>query len=255
MRILPVLDVTGGVVVRGVGGRRDEYRPVVSRLTASCDPIDVARAFRDYLGCAELYLADLDAITGSDPAWALYDGLRRAGFSLWVDAGVRDAAAAAALCAVGVEGIVIGLETIAGPAELARACAGLGDRVIFSLDLKGGEPLGNLAAWQRPVARGIAAEAITLGVRRLLVLDLLRVGEGGGLGTESLCAALTAQHPGVEVAAGGGVRGLADLLRLRECGVAAALVASALHDGTLRRDELNRLATDGHRSTQMKDRG
>jgi HisA/HisF family protein len=241
MRILPVLDVMGGVVVRGVGGRRDEYRPVVSRLTSSCTPIDVARAFRDHLGCAELYLADLDAIRGAEPARELYEGLRRASFSLWVDAGVRDAEEARALAAVGVEGVVIGLETIRGPAELARACADLGTRVIFSLDLKGGEPLGDRPAWQRADARGVAAQAVALGARRLLVLDLLRVGEGGGLGTEALCASLAAEHPGVEVAAGGGVRGPADLRRMRESGIAAALVASALHDGTLRRVDLETL--------------
>jgi HisA/HisF family protein len=238
MRILPVLDVMGGVVVRGIGGRRNEYRPIVSRLTSSCVPIDVARAFRDHLGCAELYLADLDAIRRAAPAWDIYEELRRAGFALWVDAGVRDAEGARALAAVGVEGVVIGLETIGGPAELARACADLGNRVIFSLDLKGIEPLGDRSAWQRPDARGIAAQAVALGVRRLLVLDLLRVGEGSGLGTEALCAALAAEHPGVEVAAGGGVRGPADLRRMRECGIAAALVASALHDGTLRCEDL-----------------
>jgi hypothetical protein len=44
MRILPVLDLMNGVVVRGVGGRRSEYRPVASRLAVSADPADVAAA-------------------------------------------------------------------------------------------------------------------------------------------------------------------------------------------------------------------
>ncbi len=241
MRILPVLDVMGGVVVRGVGGRRHEYRPVVSRLTPSSAPLDVARAFRGHLGCGELYLADLDAIGGADPALELYEGLRREGFALWVDAGVSDAARARALAAVGVEGVVIGLETVHDPAELARACADLGERVVFSLDLKGGEPLGDRSAWQGADARGIAARAVALGVRRLLVLDLLHVGEGGGLGTEALCAALARDYPGVEVAAGGGVRDVGDLRRLRDCGVEAALVASALHDRAIGRDDLDEL--------------
>jgi phosphoribosylformimino-5-aminoimidazole carboxamide ribotide isomerase len=241
MRILPVLDVMGVVVVRGVGGRRREYRPVVGRLTSSCAPLDVARAFRDHLGCTEIYLADLDAIAGAGPATDLYDALRRDGFALWVDAGVRDAAQARGLAASGVEGVVIGLETVRGPAELSAACDDLGERVVFSLDLKGGEPLGDRSEWRQPDAKGIAAEAVALGVRRLLVLDLLRVGEGGGLGTEALCAALAAAHPGVELAAGGGVRGPDDLRRLRECGVTTALVASALHDGTLTRQDLDEL--------------
>jgi phosphoribosylformimino-5-aminoimidazole carboxamide ribotide isomerase len=79
----------------------------------------------------------------------------------------------------------------------------------------------------------IAAQAVGLGVRRLLVLDLARVGGGAGTGTDALCARLAAAYPEVEVSAGGGVRGVANLRRLRDCGLRAALVASALHDGSL----------------------
>jgi len=75
----------------------------------------------------------------------------------------------------------------------------------------------------------------------VLVLDLLRVGEGGGPGTEALCATLIAEYPDLELTAGGGVRGAADLRRLRACGARAALVASALHDGALSRGDLDEL--------------
>ena len=44
--------------------------------------------------------------------------------------------------------------------------------------------------------------------------------------------------PGLEVTAGGGVRGRADLDRLKACGVRNVLVASALHDGRLSRSEV-----------------
>src|SRR4051794_10759704 len=62
MRVIGVIDVMGGVVVRGVGGRRSEYRPVASSLCASAAPLDVAEAFRRECGIGELYLADLEAI-------------------------------------------------------------------------------------------------------------------------------------------------------------------------------------------------
>jgi phosphoribosylformimino-5-aminoimidazole carboxamide ribotide isomerase len=109
---------------------------------------------------------------------------------------------------------------------------------VFSLDLKGGAPLGDCSAWQGRDARLLAAEAVAAGARRLLVLDLLRVGERAGLGTEALCAALAADHPAVELAAGGGVRDLGDLRRLQASGVAGVLVASALHDGALTREDI-----------------
>jgi uncharacterized protein related to proFAR isomerase len=40
------------------------------------------------------------------------------------------------------------------------------------------------------------------------------------------------------VTAGGGVRGPDDLRGLHACGVKAVLVASALHDGRLRREDV-----------------
>jgi phosphoribosylformimino-5-aminoimidazole carboxamide ribotide isomerase len=241
MRILPVLDLLNGRVVRGVGGRRQEYRPVVSRLTASSAPLDVARAFAAHFGLTELYLADLDAIAGAEPALPTYAALLAEGFRLWVDAGVAGVGRARALAGAGVTDVVVGLETVAGPAALAEIADTFGDRVVFSLDLRGGVPVQSGGAWDGPDAWSIAAQAVALGVRRLLVLDLARVGDGAGTGTEELCARLAAEYPEVEVSAGGGVRGPADLRRLRDCGVRAVLMASALHDGALRREDLDGL--------------
>jgi len=187
-RIIPVLDLFKGQVVHGVAGRRDVYRPVVSRLTRSAEPLSVARAFRDHFGLSELYLADLDAIAGAPAALVTYNALHADGFRLWVDAGIRRAEDARTLASAAVEGIVAGLETLHGPDVLRALCDQYGgERVIFSLDLKGGRPLGEVAAWQAADAWSIAAQAVGCGVRRLIVLDLARVGVGEGLGTEALC--------------------------------------------------------------------
>jgi len=91
-----------------------------------------------------------------------------------------------------------------------------------------------LIRWSRPDAYSIATQAIGFGVRRLIVLDLARVGLGTGLGTEGLCRQLAREHPEVQITAGGGIRDAEDLRRLAECGVHSVLVASALHDGQLR---------------------
>src|SRR4051812_22829317 len=109
MFLLPVLDLLGGVVVRGVGGRRSEYRPVVSRLTQSVHPFDVATAFRDQFGLSTLYVADLDAIAGHEPAFATFEGLRERGFPCWVDAGVHDEPDARSLRMAGVATVVTGI--------------------------------------------------------------------------------------------------------------------------------------------------
>jgi phosphoribosylformimino-5-aminoimidazole carboxamide ribotide isomerase len=235
MRVVAVLDLQAGVVVRGRAGRRSEYRPVAGPLTPSARPLDVARMFRERLGLHELYVADLDAIAGGKPDVATYQALVADGFRLQVDAGIRVGRDADVLASAGVARVILGLETLAGPEELSAAVVNLGDRAVFSLDLHAGRPLtrgdwGSTDPWQ------LATQAITSGVRRVLVLDLARVGEGMGTGTEDLCRRLVTTWPTLEVSAGGGIRDGNDLIRLRDLGISAVLVASALHEGTLTRE-------------------
>ncbi len=241
MRIVPVLDIMGREVVRGVGGRREEYRPLRGKLTASSRPLEVAEALADRFGFREFYVADLDAILGGEPDWTLYAELRRRGFVLSVDAGVRRAADARRLADAGIDDLVVGLETLEGPNELAKMVREFGTRLLFSLDLWAGRPLTASTAWPERDAETLADRAIELGVHRLLVLDLTRVGCAGGTGTRELCARLCASHPNLEIHAGGGVRHRDDLEELKRCGVQTVLVASALHDGRLSRADLEGL--------------
>lgn len=230
MRILGVIDLLGGQAVRAVGGQREQYRPVVSRLCEGADPVALARGYRQ-VGVTDLYLADLDAIAGHPPALGLYKTLAAEGSRLWIDAGLRDADDAEALLELPIEGVVVGLETLAGEAALGRLATLLGGRLVLSLDLRQGSPIGN--AFSGSDLFAIAQQAVDLGVNRLLILDLARVGMSRGTGTEELCSALIKRHPEIEIACGGGVRDQTDLGRLHQAGVAAVLVASALHDGTL----------------------
>ena len=230
MRIIPVIDVLNGIVVRGVGGRRHEYRPIQSRLTASVDPAIVADALIDAFSPAELYVADLDAIQSADPCHPLRKPVTRR-TNVWLDAGVRDAAGAQRVIESGCH-VVAGLETVASPGALREMVQAVSpDRIVFSLDLKAGVPMRSWPGLVGPLA--IAREAIRVGVRRMIVLDLARVGEGAGTGTEELCRQMSQEFPGLDLIAGGGLSGIDDLNRLAYAGVTAALVASALHDGRI----------------------
>jgi phosphoribosylformimino-5-aminoimidazole carboxamide ribotide isomerase len=234
VRLIPVIDIQRGVVVRGVGGRRHEYRPLQSSLVRSTDPVAVADALVRHCRPAELYVADLDAVAGGEPAFATLAALNALGVDVWVDSGVRDADDAGRLADAGVGTIVVGLETVRGPAALGRVLDRVEpNRVVFSLDLRDGRPLGDASAWPNPDATAIAASAVGLGVRRVILLDLARVGVGSGAGTESLLRRLANDHPGVEFIAGGGIGGPDDVRQLADAGAAGVLVASALHDGRL----------------------
>src|ERR1700680_1775224 len=102
MPVLPVLDLKRGQVVRGIAGRREEYWPIVSQLTRSAVPRDVARALHEHFEFTTFYVADLDAIGGAAPAASIYEGLHADGFRLWVDAGVRTAGEARRLRALNI---------------------------------------------------------------------------------------------------------------------------------------------------------
>src|SRR6187431_505841 len=88
MRVIPVIDLMYGQVVRGVAGRRSEYRPIQSQIAADARPATVARAFVERFGFETVYVADLDAIGGGAPDLISLEMIARAGLNLWVDAGV-----------------------------------------------------------------------------------------------------------------------------------------------------------------------
>jgi phosphoribosylformimino-5-aminoimidazole carboxamide ribotide isomerase len=242
MEIIPVLDLMDGVVVRGVAGRRDQYRPIVSRLVDSPDPLAVARAFRDRLGLSRLYVADLDAIVHERPNAAIFRSLAGDGFEFFVDAGLRHVPGAEAALAGGAAKVVVGLETWSAPEELKRLCKSAGsERVIFSLDLKQGVPLGDLARWQTGDPLTIALRAVDAGIRQIIVLDVAQVGGGTGVTTGDLCRRLLDHDPELHLITGGGIRDMSDLVQLAGMGIAGALAASALHDGHIGRDHIEQL--------------
>src|SRR5262245_49050595 len=234
MYILPVLDLLNGVIVRGVGGKREEYRPVVSQLVGSADVLSVARVFRDQLGLTRLYVADLDAILHQRPNREIYSALGHEGFELLVDAGLRNVDSAESVLAAGATSVIAGLETWPGPDELAALCRAVGtDRAIFSLDLKNGRPLGDLSRWRTVDPLAIAMGPVQAGIAELIVLDRVQVGIGGGVTTADLCGRLLDSFPNLRVVTGGGVRDVTDLQALAAAGINGVLVASALHDGRL----------------------
>ena len=237
MRLIPVLDILNSVVVRGVAGNRDLYRPIESCLTTSVLALDVARAIREHYAFDEFYVADLDAIMHHRSGEALYRQLIGDGFRLWIDAGVANASQAKTVFASGAERVIVGLESCSSPSDLQEVIDALTpERVVFSLDLKHGIPLAASDWGTDPEA--IAAQAIGCGVTQLIVLDLAGVGTGAGVPTIPLCQKLRATHGrSIEIITGGGVRGRDDLDCLEQLSIDGVLVASILHQPAFRLSE------------------
>lgn len=246
MRVIGVVDLLAGRAVHARGGIREHYVPVravAGSVIDGDDPLALARAYVDRFGLSELYAADLDAImrrlrVREDASADQTDNTIVRDLAtlapLWLDSGAASVDDARHALALGPTHVVIGLETLASYDTLASICAAIGgERVAFSLDLRNGEPVApRLGTPPGEPAHLIAARAAGRGVGAVIVIDLARVGSATGLDVD-LIARVRAAAPGPILLAGGGVRGLEDLARLADAGCDGALVASALHDGTL----------------------
>lgn len=230
MRIVPVLDLKGGVVVHARRGQRAEYAPLRSPLVDGCEPVAVARALCAVCRTSTLYVADLDALAGEPADVATLTALTAVA-DPWVDAGATTPERAAELAGAGVARNVVGTESLTAdaPDEDENPTA---LRRVLSIDLRDGKlisPRPELAG-REAVAAVLLASA--LGVRELLVIDLARVGSGTGPPLHAV-EQLAESLPQVSIYAGGGVRGDEDLRALESAGATGALVATALHEGRI----------------------
>jgi phosphoribosylformimino-5-aminoimidazole carboxamide ribotide isomerase len=240
MRVIPVIDLKRGAAVHAVRGDREGYRPLRSRIADGSDPVHVARTVRERFGLDELYVADLDAIAGGPGSSEIVAALAREG-RVMLDAGAAAPAAVARLLELGVARVVIGTETLPGPEAFGRLRTELPDApLVLSLDLRAGHVLSPDPALSDIGAAGALARLAEAGAREAIVLDLARVGSGEGPDV-TLLRELHASFPEVELLAGGGVRHAGDLRALADAGAAGALVATALHGGAIRADELRAL--------------
>lgn len=221
------MDLLDGRVVRAVRGDRANYLPIKSRLVDSCAPLAVAAALHASLANPCFYIADLDAIQMRGHNHVALAALLTAypACTFWVDVGLRSPAQAARLPRAPNLRLILGSESLASFAHYHALRAGLPDAVL-SLDHHGETRLGPAALWSTPAAW----PAFVIG------MNLARVGAAAGPDL-ALLQAVGRSAPRVTRVAAGGVRHREDLEALANIGVHHVLIASALHDGSLTRED------------------
>ena len=95
--------------------------------------------------------------------------------------------------------------------------------------------------WSSQDPLEIARQCLSLGIRRMIVLDLASVGVGGGVAQLNLCQRLLEEDAELELITGGGVRDVTDLHTLKNAGIKGVLIASALHNGSITPQDLQTL--------------
>lgn len=234
MDLIPVLDLLGGTVVHARRGDRSRYQPLQSILCAGSAPKDVVAGLLRLHPFRTLYIADLDAIQRTGHHRSVFAGLaaRFPQLALWVDAGATGPQEAAAVLEHGARVVVTGTESLAAAADLAAIRAAVpADRLALSLDFFGdrfhGPPSleGDAEAWPQ----------------RVIVMTLARIGSAAGPDLDRLAAVRRMAGARCSVFAAGGVRTAEDLNALTGLGVAGVLLASALHDGRIKKGVIDRL--------------
>ena len=228
MQIVPVVDLLAGQAVRAVRGERSDYRPLRSSLCAGSEPLTVARALLDHCASRQLYVADLDGLTGRGAQTELLAGLLAGlpGVEIWLDAGFASPSDAAAVLAAAGDRItpVVASESLPD----ASAIRGFTDRwphALLSLDRRKGAPLGAASCWTE---RHLWPE-------RVIVMTLDRVGSFEGPDLDTLADVRARAGTARRVIGAGGVRSADDLQAAARSGADAWLIASALHDGRIPR--------------------
>ena len=118
------------------------------------------------------------------------------------------------------------------------------DRIVLALDVrigKDGEPRLATDGWTKNAGRSLWScvdDYLDAGLRHVLCTDVGRDGALSGPNV-GLYRDFSRRYPDLLLQASGGVRDLADLEALRECGAASAITGRALLDGRITREEIS----------------
>jgi phosphoribosylformimino-5-aminoimidazole carboxamide ribotide isomerase len=225
--LYPAIDIRGGQAVRLLQG---DY----ARETAyDADPVDAATRWADE-GAEFLHVVDLDGAKAGAPQ--NLEAVRRIAAAvecpIQVGGGLRDAAAVAAVLAAGAERVVIGTAALRDPEFLDRAVAEHSERVVVSVDARGGKV--SLSGWTEATEKDVAETAAELGERgvaRFLCTEIDVDGTMEGPATAELNRIAAATD--ARIIASGGVGTLAHLRALADDAapnIEGAIVGKALYE-------------------------
>jgi len=219
--VIPVIDLMSGQVVRARAGQREHYAPIQSPLVQGSDPTSILEALLQRCHAKKAYIADLDAIMKDQIQSTCIESLANyfKDTELWLDAGFTQFAEAHQAVRRHGENLipVLGTETLIGLEDLSQHH----QHCVLSLDFGPDGFRGDIGWLSCP----------QYWPDQVIVMTLDRVGIQEGPDYKELKTALVQSQkrlPATRIFAAGGVT-QSDALKLKELGVAGALVATALH--------------------------
>jgi phosphoribosylformimino-5-aminoimidazole carboxamide ribotide isomerase len=226
--LYPAIDIRGGHAVRLLRGDYEH------ETVYDADPVDAARRWVDQ-GARYLHVIDLDGArdgrpTNLDHVRRIADGVD---VPVQVGGGLRDADAFAAALDAGAERAVLGTGALERPALVEELVAEHGERVVVSVDARGGRVA--IAGWEQHTEvepADLLASLAGRGVTRFVYTPVDVDGTMQGPGIADLRGVADATD--AELIYSGGVGEVGDLAALRDLGIpnlSGAIVGRALYEG------------------------
>jgi phosphoribosylformimino-5-aminoimidazole carboxamide ribotide isomerase len=225
--LYPAIDIRGGKAVRLVQGDYDR------ETTYDADPVDAAARWAEE-GAEYIHVVDLDGARAGQPQ--NLEAVRRIAAAvdcpIQVGGGLREPGSIAAVFEAGAERVVIGTAALRDPQLLEAAVSQYGNRVVVSVDTRGGTV--SLSGWTETSdadAPAAVAELSARGVERFLctAIEVDGTMEGPAMRELNQIAAATS----AQVIASGGVGELSHLQELAREGapnIEGAIVGRALYE-------------------------
>lgn len=225
MKIIPAIDLKDGVVVHAKQGNREHYQPINTDLCKSSDIFQVIETFLKIFQFDTFYIADLNAITNQgDHSHLIADVLTRfPQITFWIDRGYQKYDQSARDSGNTLP--VLGSESYQN--KTIPELKAYKNNFILSLDYSNSNALG---------AENLFSDT-ALWPENIIIMTLERVGSNHGPDLSKLTN-FCRKYPEKNFIAAGGVRNKQDLIVLCEAGIHQALVASALHSGSLKAEDI-----------------
>ena len=226
MRIVPAVDIRGGLCVNLIQGDYDQ------ETVFSEDPVSQAKTWWDALGEGIIHIVDLDgAKAGHCCVEKELRALKAAGIPYEVGGGIRDRATIELILDAGADRVILGTAAFRDADLLKGACADFPGKIAVGIDARAGKL--SLSGWLEDTDKDaitFAQEVETAGAARIIYTDILSDGMMKGPNIEStreLAQAIT-----IPVTISGGMSSLDDVQAVRPLevdGVDEIIIGRALY--------------------------
>jgi phosphoribosylformimino-5-aminoimidazole carboxamide ribotide isomerase len=229
MEIIPVIDIKDGLVVSAQQGQRDTYRPIKSLLCSLSTVESVLNGYLSVHAFSTIYIADLNAITNTGNNYNLINQVitENKDIDFWVDDGKK-------------------IQDLSKPDHpTKKSIIGSEYQDITAFQDKAQPIKNNILSLDFFPNQGYTGpnellENSTLWPQDIIIMSLECVGKNTGPDIARL-KFFAQKHPDKNFIAAGGVRNEKDLFLLKKIGINYALIASALHSGTITAKEIKNL--------------